>query len=168
MVHHTLFQSLLFSCSVVSNSWTVARQAPLSMGFSRKEYWSGLAFLSPGDLPDPGIKPASPALAGEFFSLPLSHQGSSNLHNLNSVLGHISSFQPQNNPVRTPVHSQWDCKNWCSHYGNQYGDSLRKLKIELPYHSTIPVLGILKKKKTQTITRIDTFASQCSQQHYLQ
>ena len=117
------------------------------MGFSRKEYWNGLAFLSPGDLPDPGIKPASPALAGEFFSLPLSHQGSSNLHNLNSVLGHISSFQPQNNPVRTPVHSQWDCKNWCSHYGNQYGDSLRKLKIELPYHSTIPVLGILKKKK---------------------
>ena len=43
--------------------WTVARQAPLSMGFSRQEYWSGLPFPSPGDLPDPGIKPASPALA---------------------------------------------------------------------------------------------------------
>ena len=70
--------------------------------------WVGISFS--GDLPDPGIKPASPALAGEFFSLPLSHQGSSNLHNLNSVLGHISSFQPQNNPVRTPVHSQWDVK----------------------------------------------------------
>ena len=38
--------------------WTVARQAPLSMGFSRQEYWSGLPFPSPGDLPDPGIKPA--------------------------------------------------------------------------------------------------------------
>ena len=42
--------------------WTVARQASLSMGFSRQEYWSGLPFPSPGDLPDPGIKPRSPAL----------------------------------------------------------------------------------------------------------
>ena len=41
--------------------WTVARQAPLSMGFPRQEYWSELPFHSPGDLPDPGIKPASPA-----------------------------------------------------------------------------------------------------------
>ena len=43
-------------------SWTVAHQAPLSMGFSRQEYWSGLPFLPPGDLPEPGIKPESPAL----------------------------------------------------------------------------------------------------------
>ena len=42
--------------------WTVAYQAPLSMGFSRQEYWSGLPFPSPGDLPDPGIKLKSPAL----------------------------------------------------------------------------------------------------------
>ena len=42
--------------------WTVAYQAPLSMGFSRQEYWSGLPFPSPGDLPNPGIKPVSPAL----------------------------------------------------------------------------------------------------------
>ena len=51
--------------SVVSNSvssWTVADQAPLSMGFSRQEYWSGLPFSPPGDLPDPGIEPWSPAL----------------------------------------------------------------------------------------------------------
>ena len=41
---------------------TVARQAPLSMGFSRQEYWSGLPFASPGDLPDPGIEPGSPGL----------------------------------------------------------------------------------------------------------
>jgi len=50
--------------------WTVAHKDPLSMGFSRQEYWSGLPFLTPGDLPDPGIKPASPvspALAGGFF-----------------------------------------------------------------------------------------------------
>ena len=42
--------------------WTVAYQAPLSMGFSRQERWSGLPFPSPGDLPDPGIEPRSPAL----------------------------------------------------------------------------------------------------------
>ena len=51
--------------------WTIAHQAPLSMGFSRQEYWSGLACPPPGDLPDPGIKPTSlpsPALAGSFFT----------------------------------------------------------------------------------------------------
>ena len=48
--------------------WTVAQQAPLSMEFSRQEYWSGLPFLSLGDLPEPGIEPRSPALQAE--SLP--------------------------------------------------------------------------------------------------
>ena len=48
--------------------WTVAHQAPLSMGFPRQEYWIGLPFPSPGDLPDPGIEPTSPALAGRFFT----------------------------------------------------------------------------------------------------
>ena len=51
--------------------WTVARQAPLSIGFSRQEYWSGLPFLSPGDLPDPGIKPRSLALRAESLSTDL-------------------------------------------------------------------------------------------------
>ena len=45
--------------------WTVAHQAPLSMGFSRQEYWSGLPFPSPGDLPNPGIKPGSPVLQAD-------------------------------------------------------------------------------------------------------
>ena len=48
--------------------WTVAHQAPLSMGFSRQEYWSGLPFPSPGDLPNPGIKPRSPALQADALS----------------------------------------------------------------------------------------------------
>ena len=62
------------SRSVVSNSatpWTVARQTPLPIGVSRQEYWSGLPFPTPGDLPNPGIEPASlvsPALAGGFFT----------------------------------------------------------------------------------------------------
>ena len=74
--------NLLYSCSGINKSrwergsevkslsrvrlfvtpWTVPHQAPLSMGFSRKQYWSGLTFPSPGDLPDPGIEPGSPAL----------------------------------------------------------------------------------------------------------
>ena len=49
-------------CLTLKISWTVACQAPLSMGFSRREYWSGLPFPSPEDLPDPGVKPRSPAL----------------------------------------------------------------------------------------------------------
>ena len=48
--------------------WAVAHQAPLSMRFSWQEYWSGLPFPSAGDLPDPGIELASPALAGGFFT----------------------------------------------------------------------------------------------------
>ena len=48
--------------------WTVALQAPLSMGFLRQEYWSGLSFPFPEDLPEPGSKPMSPELAGEFYT----------------------------------------------------------------------------------------------------
>ena len=49
-------------CPTLVTSWTVAYQAPLSMGFSRQEYWSGVPLPSPGDLPNPGIEPRSPAL----------------------------------------------------------------------------------------------------------
>ena len=63
---------LLFSHLLVSDSfktlWTVAHQTPLSMRFPRQEHWSGLPFLSPGDLPTPGIKLTSLALAGRFFA----------------------------------------------------------------------------------------------------
>ena len=47
---------------------TIARQAPQSMGFPRHEYWSGLPFPPPGELPDLGVEPMSPALAGGFFT----------------------------------------------------------------------------------------------------
>ena len=61
-----------FSCvQLFVTLWTIARQAPWSMGFSRQEYWSGLPCLPPGDLPNPRIKPASlapPALADGFFT----------------------------------------------------------------------------------------------------
>ena len=65
-------QSLSRVC-LFATPWTVAKQAPLSMGFPRQEYWSGLPYPSPGDLPEPGIKPASSAL--QAYSLLLGHQG---------------------------------------------------------------------------------------------
>ena len=49
------------SCPTLATPWTVACQAPLSMGFSRQDYWRGLPCCLPGDLPDPGMEPASPA-----------------------------------------------------------------------------------------------------------
>ena len=56
------------SCPTLMTPWTVACQVPVSMGFSRQEHWRGLPFPSPGDLPNPGIKPMSPALQAD--SLP--------------------------------------------------------------------------------------------------
>ena len=100
-LHHLCQTSFVFwcfsvlcyvCCAVLSRvwlfatPWTVARQAPLSLGFPRQEYWSGLPFPSPGDLPDPGIEPTSPAL--QTGSLPLSHQESPQL---SSVLVTFSS-----------------------------------------------------------------------------
>ena len=69
---------LLSHVQLFAIPWTAACQAPLSMGFSRQEYWNGLQFSSPGNLPDPGIEPmspASPALAGRFFTT--EHTGAS-------------------------------------------------------------------------------------------
>ena len=57
----------LSSVKLFATPWTVAHQAPLSTEFSRQEYWSELPFPPPGGLLDPGIKTASPALAGRFF-----------------------------------------------------------------------------------------------------
>ena len=74
---HFSFNLLSFSHKVMSDSlstsWTVIHQAPLSMEFSRREYWNGLPFPSPGDIPGSEIEPVSPALVD---SLPLSHQRS--------------------------------------------------------------------------------------------
>ena len=73
---HMYLVALVVSDSVTPR--TVARQAPWSMGFSRQEYWSGLPCSPPGDLPDPGIEPISPALQAD--SLLLSHWGNGDVH----------------------------------------------------------------------------------------
>ena len=66
--HACMHAKSLQSCPTLCDPWTVAHQAPLSMGFPRQQYWSGLPFPSPGQLSDPGIKPRSPALQAD--SLP--------------------------------------------------------------------------------------------------
>ena len=73
-----------------ANPWTVSLQAPLSMGFTRQEYWSGLPFPTPEDLPDPGFEPASlvpPALEGVFFTNALPEK---------PIYGSINSLKGEN------------------------------------------------------------------------
>ena len=75
-IWHGLYKCCCFCCliNVVSHSfmtpWSAACQAALSIGFPRQEYWSGLPFTSPWDLPNSGIEPESPALARGFFTTP--------------------------------------------------------------------------------------------------
>ena len=71
------------SCLTLVTPWTVACQAPLSLEFSRQEYLSGLPFSSPGDLPNPSIKPVSLALAGRFFTTKLSGKPSYEVYSMN-------------------------------------------------------------------------------------
>ena len=67
--------SVLSHVRLFATPWTVAHKAPLSMGSFGQEYWSKLPFLSPGDLPNPGIKPLLCLLHWQAYSLPLSHLG---------------------------------------------------------------------------------------------
>ena len=73
--HYPGLQGWRVKCSSMSHvwlfatAWTVARQVPLSMEFSKQEYWSGFPGLPPGDLPDPGVELEFPALAGRFFTI---------------------------------------------------------------------------------------------------
>ena len=83
--------SVAQSCPTLCDPMTVTRQAPLSMEFSRQKYWSGLLFPSPEDLPDPGIKPTSPALQAD--SLPLSHLGSPSVSTDNTNILLVSKLR---------------------------------------------------------------------------
>ena len=83
---------LLSRARLFATPWTVAYQAPLSMGFSRQEYWSGLPFPSPGDLPDPEIKPRSPALQADAL---ISEPPGCSLNHKEYFKNDIKKSQPQ-------------------------------------------------------------------------
>ena len=77
LAHGECMLSLFNHVQLFATPWTVTHQTPLSMGFSRQEYWNGLPCLPPGDLPEPGIEPVAPASpSSQVDSLPLSHLGS--------------------------------------------------------------------------------------------
>ena len=84
MSHLECACSVTQSCLTLATPYSVARQAPLSLGFSRQEYWSGLAYSSPGDLPDRGIEPRFPGLQED--SLPSEPPGKPNIkHSINQI-----------------------------------------------------------------------------------
>ena len=91
--------------------WTVAHQAPLSMGFSRREYWSGLPFPSPGDLPNPEIEPGSPALQVILYHL--SHERSL------VPPGTVAKLYSKGDKVIGSL-----CSQWRSQFPNSFYDSV--------------------------------------------
>ena len=116
-----------------ATSWTVAHQAPLSMKFPRQGYWSGLSFPLPGDLPDPGIEPESPAWHAD--SLRLSDQGSP------SVYRSVGIFSPTDVGDSPP---QFSKINWVSWNSTQFWDSIRSRTFRAQSHKIDPTseLGI--------------------------
>ena len=93
------------SCLTLATPWAVACQVLLSVEFSRQEYWSALPFLSPGDLSNARLKPASPALAGRFFTTSASWEevGNQSFLCYSKYSMNILSFNPHTNPVKYRV-----------------------------------------------------------------
>ena len=118
MVHACLL-SCFSRVPLFSTPWTVARQAPLSMGFPRQEYWSVLLFPSPGDLSDPGIEPVSLALAGSFFTTEPWGNFTSLLINPKTIvwtLGCFKNFSLSSFPVHLHEYykyfKRWQISKW--------------------------------------------------------
>ena len=112
-------QCLPFSSAVIRYSatpWTVAHQAPPSMGFSRQEYWSGLPFPSPGDLPDPGIELRSPAFQARRFTFWVTREAQVILNNKNIISVLVVEVQKSHVILTLPhcQYCQWpDPKCFC-------------------------------------------------------
>ena len=115
---HLLCCAMLSCVWFFSTPWTVAHQAPLSMEFSRQEYWSKLPFSSPGDLPNPGIEPMSLASAAfHVDSLALSHQNDWNQLNKQQYLRSPRQFFPallMLSPVLLTLRIRSPCRNIAS------------------------------------------------------
>ena len=105
-------------------SWTIALQAPLSMGFPRQEYWSGLPFPSPGDPPDPGMEPMSRALAGRFFTTePLGKPN--NVNNTDVKLAFVAIFE-------CTIQWYWLHAQWCANIITDYSQNFSSPWAENP------------------------------------
>ena len=105
--------SLFSRVQLFATLQTIARQAPLSMGFPRQEYWSGFPFPSPGDLPNPGIEPTSlmsSAVAGRFFTIGTTWKAQDILPQIiincsvtQAISGHVSWIQSSNDMVKDEI-----------------------------------------------------------------
>ena len=107
---------MLSSVWLFAKPWTGPHQAPLSMEFSREEYWSELSFPSPGNLPDPGIEPGSPAFQAD--SLPSETPGSPNWVELNWMCPQIHFVETLIPNVIVPVCSVFE--KWLGHKGRPF------------------------------------------------
>ena len=104
--------------------WTEAYQAPRSMGFSRQEYWSGLPFPSPGDLPNPGIEPSSPALQTDaLLSEPLEKPVAESEEELRSLLVKVKE-ESEKSWLKAQHSENEDHGIWSHHFmANRWGNS---------------------------------------------
>ena len=138
-------------CLTLATPWTAAHQAPLSMGFSRQEYWSGLPFPSPGDLPNPGNERSSPALQAD--SVPTEPLGPGKI----SVTGNSFCLRTPPRALcswnrRTPIFA--DCKELCALSGREKHQpylvnlfSNRSVKSQISFQ-VLPSPFDLKTRKT--------------------
>ena len=126
--------------------WTVDRQAPLSMGFSRQEYWTGLPFLSssPGDLSNPGIKFTSPALQAD--SLPLSPSESPPLFLY--YVYRIFFFPPQHRTLKTGISQTYQSSFFFLLTASKIYLILRKLELEITQDHILRKLSALMHMQT--------------------
>ena len=92
--------------------WTVAHQAPPSMGFSRQEYWSGLPFPSPEDLPNPGIEPRSPALRADALTSEPPWTRVGELDSANHYIYHCGQESLRRHGVALRVNKSLKCSTW--------------------------------------------------------
>jgi len=120
--------------------WTITCHTPLSMGFSRQEYWSGLPRLPRGDLPDPGMESRSPALQAD--SLPLSHL----IHSIKCV--YVNPSLPVNPTLLPPA--------WCPHFVPYICVSISALQIRSSIYSFLfgEFLNLSRCKETSRISHI--------------
>ena len=114
---------------------TVAHQAPLSMGFSRQEYWSGLPCPPPGDLPDPGIEPVSlmsPALAGVFFTTSTTWEALLWPH-LTMITSLLQILTPNTRLLRVPWTARRSSQSILKEISPEYSLEGLMLKLKLQY-----------------------------------
>ena len=121
--------------------------APLSMGFPRQEYWSGLPFPSPGDLPDPGIEPASPALAGRLFTS--ESPGRSNGYNI-----------PLTNPLSHYISCSWLSPFDVGQLGLERWPTQSHLGLEINFRVAGQQVGAHFVNSSSTPQKCDLFLTQ--------